>query len=92
VAILDILKQNDVFEALFSVEPMPKYSVTLDLMPFQESVPVMRPKGGQEYATLGMLDSGISRIPHLEPWLDGNRLSSYPSDYTSHCREIWVGE
>jgi hypothetical protein len=79
-AILDILKRNDVFEALFSIEPMPKYSVSLDLMPFQKSLPVMSPKNGQEYATLGILDSGISRIPHLEPWLDGNRLSPYPSD------------
>jgi hypothetical protein len=78
--ILDTLKQNDAFEALFSIEPMPKYSIALDAVPFQESLPVMRPKDGQEYATLGILDSGVSRIPHLEPWLDGDRLSQYPPD------------
>ncbi|MDR0506387.1 MAG: S8 family peptidase [Dysgonamonadaceae bacterium] len=79
-AILDTFKQNDVFEALFSIEPMPKYSVALDSVPFQKNVSVMQPEDGQEYATLGILDNGIARIPHLESWLDGGRMSVYPED------------
>jgi hypothetical protein len=79
-AILDSFKQNDIFEALFSIEPMPKYSVTLDSGPFQEPITIMRPEDGHEYATLGILDNGIARIPHLEPWLVGERMTSYPSE------------
>jgi hypothetical protein len=78
--ILDSFKENDIFEALFSIEPMPKYSVTLDSSPFQEPITIMRPEDGQEYATLGILDNGIAPIPHLEPWLDGKRMTSYPPE------------
>jgi hypothetical protein len=78
--ILDSFKQNEIFEALFSIEPMPKYSVTLDSSPFQKPITVMQPEDGHEYATLGILDNGIARIPHLEPWLDGTRMTSYPSE------------
>jgi len=78
--ILDILKQNEILDALFSIEPMPKYSVTLDSDPFRETLPILHPENGQEYATLGILDNGIARIPHLEPWLDGERMTPYPSE------------
>lgn len=78
--ILDVFKQNEVFEALFSIEPMPKYSLILDSTPFQESLPIIQPKEGKEYAMLGILDNGIARISHLEPWLDNERFTSYPSD------------
>jgi hypothetical protein len=78
--ILDIFRQNDVFEALFAIEPMPKYSIGLDIIPLQETIPIKQPIEGQEYATLGILDNGIAPIPHLEPWLTGERFTPYPSD------------
>jgi len=78
--VLDILKQNDIFEALYSVEPMPQYFITLDSVPFQDTVPIMFPEDGKEYATLGILDNGIAEIPHLKPWVVGERMSSYPAE------------
>ena len=78
--LLDMFKQNDVFEALFSIEPMPQYSLRLDTIPFQETLPIMQPVDGQKYETLGILDNGIAKIPHLEPWMVGERFSPYPSD------------
>jgi len=78
--VLDILNQNDIFEALYSIEPMPQYSVTLDSIPFQETVPIIYPEDGKEYATLGILDNGIAEIPQLRPWIVGERMSSYPAD------------
>jgi hypothetical protein len=82
-AVLDTFKQEEIFEALFSIEPMPKYSLVLDSIPVQETLPIIKPKANEEYATLGILDNGIARIPHLEPWLDGERLTSYPEDRIS---------
>jgi hypothetical protein len=78
--VLDILKDNNVFEALFSIEPMPTYSLSLDTLAFQETVPVMQPELGKKYETLGILDNGIAPISHLAPWLDGKRHSPYPAD------------
>jgi hypothetical protein len=68
---LDVFKQNDVFEALFSIKPMPQYSLSLDSVPFEETVPIKNPASDKNYATLGILDNGIAKIPHLEPWLSG---------------------
>ena len=78
--ILDTFKQNDVFEALFSIEPMPKYTLGLDILPFQGTLPIKKPIEGQEYATLGILDNGIASIPHLEPWITDERFTPYPSE------------
>jgi uncharacterized protein YqkB len=78
--LLDVFKQNDVFEALFSIEPMPQYSLSLDSIPFEEALPMKKPSEDQKYATLGILDNGIARIPHLESWLAGERYTPYPED------------
>jgi len=78
--ILDSFRQSEVFEALFSIEPMPRYSLTLDSDTFQDTLPVKYPKPNEKYATLGILDSGIAHIPHLEPWLESKRWSNYPDD------------
>jgi hypothetical protein len=78
--ILDTFKQNDVFEALFSIEPMPKYIVSIDTDSFHDTLPIMRPEPGEKYATLGILDNGIARISHLEPWIESNQWTTYPVD------------
>ena len=79
-AILDTFAKSEVFEALFSVEPMPEYFLALDIDSFQDTLAIMHPKSGEEYATLGILDNGIERIPHLKPWLENNRWTIYPND------------
>jgi hypothetical protein len=76
--ILDTLKENDVFEALFSLEPMPKYAISLDASTIENTVPIMSPQADVNYATLGILDNGIAKIPHLDPWIAGSK-SVYPS-------------
>jgi len=78
--ILDVLKSNDIFESVFSIEPMPKYGVTLDSSIIQEEQPILKPEEGKEYATLGILDNGIKDIPHLKSWMVGERVTSYPDD------------
>jgi hypothetical protein len=82
-AILDVFKQSEVFEALFSIEPMPRYFLSLDTVAFQDVLPVMHPKTDEKYAILGILDNGIARIPHLEPWLENDRWTVYPDDRIS---------
>lgn len=77
---LDALRKEEVFEAIFSIEPMPKYFVTLDITPApaREEIPIMHPDGDTKYATIGFLDNGIAPIPHLKPWLTKERWTPYP--------------
>lgn len=75
---LDALKDDEIFEALFSIEPMPKYVVSLDFENNEQSVSIMYPRDDRRYVTVGILDNGIERIPHLAPWLLDERWTVYP--------------
>ncbi len=75
---LDELRDNYAFEMLFSIEPMPRYSVSLDFFQEKAIINLKKPIDGYRYETLGILDNGIALIPHLTPWVDGKRWSVYP--------------
>lgn len=64
-------------ETLFFIRPMPKCVATLDGASGYVLPGVQLPKSGEDYPLVGVLDSGIEKIPHLEPWLEGNRMSTY---------------
>lgn len=77
-AMLDTLKGTDIYNALFSVEPMPKYVVSLDSFGSGDDVLIKTPSDNQNYMTVGILDNGIAKIPHYKPWMDIERWSPYP--------------
>lgn len=75
---LDKLIKNDIYEMLFSIEPMPKYNISLDILQNEESIDIIKPRRNKEYKILGILDSGIEQIPHIKPWLSEDRWTVYP--------------
>lgn len=75
---IDNLANSDVYDAIFSIEPMPKYVLSLDSLDEEEVVPVSHPNKDREYITIGILDNGIAPIPHLREWLKPERWSVYP--------------
>lgn len=77
-AILDGLYGDDAYEMLFSIEPMPKYIVSLDSIQEETTIDVIKPTDGHRYETLGILDNGIAAIPHLAPWMAEKRWTVYP--------------
>lgn len=77
-ATLDSLKDFDIYEVLFSVEPMPKYFLSLDFLDREEEIAIMKPNENIEYVTIGILDNGVAPIPHLEPWISQERWTVYP--------------
>ena len=79
--IFETINMNEAFEAIFSIEPMPKYTVTLDMEKDEATINISTPKKGKKYATVGILDNGIADIPHLKPWLAEERYTAYPEAY-----------
>ena len=75
---LDVLKKAYIFNALFSIEPMPKYKVSLDCLKSDNNIPIKKPDDEKMYITIGILDNGIANIPHLSPWMEMDRWSPYP--------------
>jgi hypothetical protein len=105
--VLDGLKDYEVYEALFSIEPMPKYMVSLDVIDNDQTVSIMNPRDNEKYVTIGILDNGIAQIPHLAPWLLDDKWTVYPEEninpthgtfvagvalYGDYCEDKnWVG-
>lgn len=78
-------------ESIFSIQPMPRYRMTLDGMDNAFELPEpMLPDEGAEYPALGILDSGIEPIPHLAPWLPEPRWSPYPDAEQDHRHGTFV--
>ncbi len=70
--------ENDISRAIFSFEPMPYFTVSLDFFDDDQTVEIAMPVEDEEYTTIGVLDSGIEGIPHLAPWLHNEEYSPYP--------------
>jgi hypothetical protein len=75
------LNKNEIFEAIFSIEPMPRYTVALDMEKDEATINILTPKEGKKYAIVGILDNGIADIPHVKPWLVDERYTAYPEHY-----------
>lgn len=82
--------KNEIFDAVFSIEPMPKYTVSLDMEENEETIRISTPKEGKRYTTVGILDNGITGIPHLEPWLSEESYSAYPEAYVKRDHGTFV--
>lgn len=78
------------FETIFSIEPMPRYSVGLDFFEVENNIPVVKPKEGEHHGTLGILDSGIQPIEHLKDWLIEEKFSVYPTQYIDRGHGTFV--
>lgn len=89
---LDSLKKiqtNIAFESVFSIEPMPRYKVSLDMVPEVTDINISTPDENQDYAIVGILDNGIADIPHLKPWIV-DRWSPYPEELRANDHGTFV--
>ena len=77
-------------ESIFSIKPMPRYEMTLDSLSLPNDIPDIKTLNGEEYPTLGVLDSGIERIDHLAPWLIENQWSTYPDSEQDRAHGTFV--
>lgn len=71
----------DLFDAIFSIVPMPNYYVTSDITEDSGSIEIIEPEEDKKYVTVGILDSGIKAIPQLSSWLETDKYSPFPEDY-----------
>lgn len=88
---LKSLKENDIFNAIYSIVPMPSYSISMDMiqnndMLFEE----IEYDDAREYPIVGILDNGIAKIPYLEKWIYGDRWSPYPDDLIPETHGTFV--
>lgn len=87
---LDTFKMEDIYDVIFSIEPMPKYSIGLDSLSENSEISIQYPKTDKNYRTLGILDTGISSIPQLSPWLSAKKWSPYPDSVIDQSHGTFV--
>jgi hypothetical protein len=89
---LDAIEDLKTFEALETLYVMPRFTITFDSIPNGDSVdiPIKYPEEGKSYPTVGILDSGITPIPHLKPWLLPERFSKVPQDRKDESHGTFV--
>lgn len=78
-----------IFDSVFSIEPMPSYGIKTDSADMRRELPVRLPQEGANYVTVGLLDGGVSAIPHLSPWIDDS-YSPYPSNLLNRDHGTFV--
>lgn len=87
---IDNLANDPSFEMIFSIEPMPQYTLSLDFVDHGNDVSPVYPADGRRYETLGILDNGIASIPQLQPWMEGKRWTVYPENVISKTHGTFV--
>lgn len=73
----DLLEELKYFDGIQLITEMPTYGVTLDQVEEENRLPIKEPEIGRDYPTIGVLDTGIARIPHLNPWIHSENITYY---------------
>lgn len=87
---LDAMRSGIAGDALFSLEPMPVVSLSLDSFDSDMTIPLLQRRDGERYETLGILDSGVAPIEHLAPWLAEGRETPYPGSFLDPTHGTFV--
>ena len=78
------------FDGIQLITEMPAYSLTLDELTEENVIEIKQPQEGTNYPLVGVLDTGISNIPHLTPWLHNKSFSKYHEDYINKGHGTFV--
>ena len=68
----DTVERLATMDGVISIMPMPYFEISASPEPNNTQLPVLSPKEGEEYAEVGLLDSGVEDIPHISPWMRGD--------------------
>ena len=77
---IEKFKEEEIYNCIFSIEPMPRYIVTLDEFDNNDEIAIKNPDEANKKVIVGVLDSGIEKIPHLEKWIVDEQYTAYPEN------------
>jgi hypothetical protein len=86
----DALEEFSEFEGVQLVTEMPSYTLDLDEIIEEQTIPVKSPKEGVIYPVVGLLDSGIEKTAHLSPWIVEQNITFYPPEYVNKAHGTFV--
>jgi hypothetical protein len=78
------------FPALQCIEQMPCFTITFQASTCTTNIDIKKPESGRSYPVVGILDGGVSDIPHLSPWIQG-RETNYPENLVEKTHGTFIG-
>jgi len=69
-------------DSVISVRKMPYFELSISPEPENTHIDVKIPSSEETYPAVGLLDSGIAPIPHLQQWIKGNEQNIADLDDT----------
>lgn len=63
-------------DSVISVKKMPYIELSISPEPENTKLEVKMPKNGENYPIVGLLDSGVTNLPHLAPWMQGDNQNT----------------
>ncbi len=67
----DIVTGLATMDSVISIKKMPYFELSFSPEPYNTDIEVLSPQDGESYPRVGLLDSGVATIPHLQPWMEG---------------------
>lgn len=84
---LDFLRN---FEGVQLISDMPVLEFDEDSIQYAENIALKEPQDGVIYPVVGILDSGIAHIPHLEKWICEDKATYFTEDETDQRHGTFV--
>lgn len=78
------------FEGIQSISDMPILEFDEDSIQYAEDIALKEPQDGVTYPVVGILDSGIAHIPHLEKWICKDKSTYFTEDETDKGHGTFV--
>jgi hypothetical protein len=70
------------FDGVQIISEMPTYELNMDDAGEEYEIAIKHPRKDVEYPIIGVLDTGIAKIPHLAPWLHNENITYYVDEDT----------
>lgn len=86
----DTLEELKNFDGVQMISEMPVYNLDMEEISEDHEIVVKLPKKDVEYPIVGVLDTGIAKIPHLAPWLHTDSLTYYVEEDTNKGHGTFV--
>lgn len=78
------------FEGVQSISDMPVIEFDEDSIQYAEDIAIKEPREGVQYPVVGVLDSGIAQIPHLQNWICADKATYFTDDETDQRHGTFV--
>lgn len=86
----DTLEELKNFDGVQMISEMPVYDLDKEEISEDHEIVIKLPKKDVEYPIVGVLDTGIAKIPHLAPWLHTDSLTYYVEEDTNKAHGTFV--